>query len=89
MPEIGVKQNLWSTDILQKLHAWEQSRSQVVAKNVSWPMRFQYSLIVNINRPMPTFDFWNACKNFFKILHNERSQQVGKSNVNGFKRVNK
>ena len=29
--------------------AWEKSGSQVIAKNVSWPMRFQYSLIVNIS----------------------------------------
>ena len=38
---------LWFINILQKLHAWE--RSQVIAKNGSWPMRFQYSLIVNIS----------------------------------------
>ena len=40
---------LWFINILQKLHAWEKSSSQVIAKNGSWPMRFQYSLIVNIS----------------------------------------
>ena len=40
---------LWFINILQKLHAWEKSGSQVIAKNGSWPMRFQYSLIVNIS----------------------------------------
>ena len=36
-------------NILRKLHAWEKSGSQVIAKNGSQPMRFQYSLIVNIS----------------------------------------
>ena len=36
-------------NILQKLHAWEISGSQVIAKNGSEPMRFQYSLIVIIS----------------------------------------
>ena len=40
---------LWFINILQKLHAWEKSSSQVIAKNGSWPMRFQHSLIVNIS----------------------------------------
>ena len=35
--------------ILHILHAWEKPGSQVTAKNVSRPMRFQYSLIVNIS----------------------------------------
>ena len=35
-------------NILRKLHAWEKSCSQVIAKNGSQAMRFQYSLIVNI-----------------------------------------
>ena len=39
---------LWFINILRKLHAWEKSGSQVIAKNCSRPMRFQYSLIVNI-----------------------------------------
>ena len=39
---------LWFINILRKLHAREKSGSQVVAKNCSRPMRFQYSLIVNI-----------------------------------------
>ena len=34
---------------LQKLHAWEKPGSQVIAKNGSQPMRFQYSLIVSIS----------------------------------------
>ena len=40
---------LWFINILQKLHAWEKSGSQVIAKNGSQPMKFQYSLIVNIS----------------------------------------
>ena len=40
---------LWFINILRKLHAWEKSGSQVIAKNDYWPMRFQYSLIVNIS----------------------------------------
>ena len=31
---------LWFLNILRKLHAWEKSGSQVIAKNGSWPMRF-------------------------------------------------
>ena len=31
---------LWFINILQKLHAWEKSGSQVIAKNGPWPMRF-------------------------------------------------
>ena len=47
---IGVKRKfLWSINILQKLHAWEKSGPQVVAKNGSRSMKFQYSLIVNIS----------------------------------------
>ena len=50
LPGIVVKQKLlWSFNILQKLHTCEKSVSQVImAKNGSLPMRFQYSLIVNI-----------------------------------------
>ena len=40
---------LWYINILQKLHAWEISGSQVIAKNGSQPVRFEYSLIVNIS----------------------------------------
>ena len=40
---------LWFINILRKLHAWGKSGSQVIAKNGSWPMRFQYSLTVNIS----------------------------------------
>ena len=39
----------WFIDILRQMHAWEKSGSQVRAKICSWPMRFQYSLIVNIS----------------------------------------
>ena len=47
---IGVKRKfLWSFDILQKPHAWEKSISQVMDKNGSRTMRFQYSLILNIS----------------------------------------
>ena len=50
LSEIGVKRKfLWFTDILLELHAWEKSGSQVITKNGSRPMRFQYSLIVNIS----------------------------------------
>ena len=31
---------LWFINILWKLHAWEKSSSQVLAKYGSWPMRF-------------------------------------------------
>ena len=37
------------TNILRNLHAWEKSGSQVIAKNISRPMRFN-SLIVNISQ---------------------------------------
>ena len=40
---------IWFINILQKLNACEKSGSQVKAKNCSWPMRFQYSLNVNIS----------------------------------------
>ena len=40
---------LWFINILPKLHAWEKSGSQVITKNCSRSMRFQYSLIVNIS----------------------------------------
>ena len=40
---------LWLINILQKLHAWGKSGSQVIAKNGSQPMRFQYSLTVNMS----------------------------------------
>ena len=47
---ICVKQkSLRFINILQKLHACEKSSSQDIAKNGSQPMRFQYSLIVNIS----------------------------------------
>ena len=40
---------LWFINILRKLHVWEKSGSQVIAKICSLPMRFQSSLIVNIS----------------------------------------
>ena len=47
---IRVKRTFLSfINIMRKLHTWEKSCSQVIAKNCSWPMRFQYSLIVNIS----------------------------------------
>ena len=51
LSSIAVKQNfLWPFNILQKLCTWEKSGSKVImAKNDSWPMRFQYFLIVNIS----------------------------------------
>ena len=36
-------------NILRKLHAWEKPGSQVIAKNGSRPMIFQYSYLVNIS----------------------------------------
>ena len=40
---------LWFINNLRKLHAWEKSGSQVISKNCSRPVRFQYSLIINIS----------------------------------------
>ena len=88
---ICLKQNfLWFINVLQKLHAWEKSGSQVVAKNVSWSMRFQYSLIVDISlidkylnlifgmeigmNERNKAHYWIHSKNFFKILPNEKGQ---------------
>ena len=41
---------LWLINILWKLHAWEKSGSQVLADNVSQPMRFQCYLSINISQ---------------------------------------
>ena len=50
LSEIGVERKfLWFINILQNLHAWEKSGSQVIAKNGSQSMRFQYSLIANVS----------------------------------------
>ena len=38
-----------SESALLKLHAWKKCGSHVITKNVSQPMRFEYSLIVNIS----------------------------------------
>ena len=43
------RKSIWLINILRKLHAWEISGSQVIAKNCSQPIRFQYSLIGNIS----------------------------------------
>ena len=40
---------LCSINILHKLHVWEKSGAQVKAKNGSWPLSFQHSLIINIS----------------------------------------
>ena len=40
---------LWFINILQKLHTWEKSSSQVKDKNGSQTMRFQYYLITSIS----------------------------------------
>ena len=46
---IGVKRKfLWFINILWKRHVWEKPCPQVIVENVSWLMRFQYSLIVSI-----------------------------------------
>ena len=56
---------LWLINILQKLHAWEKCDTQVISKNGSQPMRFQYSLIVT-NRLVSEFDFWHADRHEWK-----------------------
>ena len=50
LSKIGVKRRfLLFINILQKRHAWEKSGSQVMAKNGSRPVRFKYSLVINIS----------------------------------------
>ena len=68
LPGIGIKWKfLWSLNILQRLHAWEKSGSQLMAKNASWLMRFQYFLIVNISSvDWYVFDFWNVDRHEWK-----------------------
>ena len=47
---ICVKQKfLWFINIMRRLHAWKKCGAQIIAQNGSRPMRFQYSLIVNIS----------------------------------------
>ena len=47
---ICVKQKfLWFINIVRKLYAWGKPGSKVIAKNCSWPMRFQCPLNVNIS----------------------------------------
>ena len=43
------RKSMWLINILRKLHAWEISGSQVIAKDCSQPIKFQYSLIDNIS----------------------------------------
>ena len=71
LSEICVKWKfLWFINILQKLHAWEKSGSQVIAKNCSQPMGFQYSVFFNrqyfINRLISDFDFWHVDRHEWK-----------------------
>ena len=53
---------LWFIKVLQKLHAWEKSGSQVTAKNGSHPMRFQYPFNrqYSTNRLISDFNFWHV-----------------------------
>ena len=55
---ICVKQKfLWFINILQKLHAWEKSGSQVIVKNeISVFFNRQYFT----NRLISDFDFWHV-----------------------------
>ena len=59
---------LWFINILQKLHAWEKSDSQVIAKNGSRPMRFQYFFNCQYftNRLISDFGFWHVGKHNWK-----------------------
>ena len=66
---ICVKQKfLWFINILQKRHAWEKSGSQVVTKNGSRPVRFQYYFNRQyfINRLISDFDFWHLDRHELK-----------------------
>ena len=53
---------LWSFNILQKLHTWEKSGSQVIM--AKWLSVSESSLSFNhqyfINRLISDFDFWNV-----------------------------
>ena len=52
---------LWIINILQKLHAWEKSGSEVIQK---LPLADEISLFFNcqylINRLISDFDFWHV-----------------------------
>ena len=52
---------LWFINIMRKLHAWERSGSQVIAKNGPQPMRFLYSLIAKIS-----LWFWDVDRHEWK-----------------------
>ena len=47
--EFVLNESSYGSITLRKMHAWEKPGPQVIAKNGSRPMRFQYSLIVNIS----------------------------------------
>ena len=47
---------LWFVNILQKLHAWEKSRSQVMANEISVFFNRQYIT----NRLISNFNFWHV-----------------------------
>ena len=62
LSRVRVKQKfLWFINILQKLHAWEKSGSQVSQK---WLLANEISVFFNrqyfINRLIYDFDFWHA-----------------------------
>ena len=48
---------LWPFNILRKVHAWEKSGSQVMAKNGSQPF-FNYQYFTN--RLISDIDFWSV-----------------------------
>ena len=54
---------LWSFNILQKLHTWEKSGSQVIMAK-KWLSANEISVFFNrqyfINRLISDFDFWNV-----------------------------
>ena len=55
---IGVNRKfLWSFNILRKVHAWEKSGSQVIAKNGSQPF---FNCQYFINRLISDIDFWSV-----------------------------
>ena len=67
---------LWLISILRKLHAWKKSGFQVIAENFSWPMRFQYYLIVN--NSLIDFDSW----------HVDRHERKKQGSLTGFLKKN-
>ena len=51
---------LWLINILQKLHAWEKSGSQVIAKNGSIEISVFFNRQYFSNRLISDFDFWHV-----------------------------